>query len=358
MDHFFLWPAALGVTTAVLVVCLVLYLRARRSRELLREQNVLLDAALGNMAQGLNMFDRAGRLVLSNERYIEMYRLPPAAVKPGVTVRELVELRLAARTFFKTDPNQYANALMSSIVDRKPTQATLELADGRVINVANQPMEGGGWVVTHKDVTERWIAERELESTRNFLHTVIENVPATIAVKDADTLTYALVNRAAEQFYGIARERMIGKRAEDVFPAATAALFAAHDRQLLESRTKLFFDEHPIELPGNGRRIITTTRLPILDDNGKPRHLLTVIQDVTERKRAEAQIERLAHYDSLTDLRTGPPSINASRRCWSGRPSRTKASRCCASTSTASRRSTTCSGIRSAIGCCARWRNA
>jgi diguanylate cyclase (GGDEF)-like protein/PAS domain S-box-containing protein len=312
MDHFFLWPLALGVMTAGLVICLVASLRARRSRELLRQQNVLLDAALGNMVQGLNMFDQAGRLVLSNERYSEMYRLPRGAVKPGLTVPELVELRLAAGTFFKIDPQRYAKELISSIADRKPTHATLELADGRVIDVVNQPMAGGGWVVTHRDVTERRTAERELENTRNFLHTVIENVPVTIAVKDAGTLTYALVNRAAEQFYGMARERMIGKRAEDVFPAATAAKFAAHDRQLLESRAKLFFDEHPIELPGSGRRIATTTRLPILDDNGKPTHLLTVIQDVTERKRAEAQIERLAHYDSLTDL----PNRTAFNQCF------------------------------------------
>ena len=73
-----------------------------------------------------------------------------------------------------------------------------------------------------------------------------------------------------------------------------------------------FFDEHPIELPGSGRRIATTTRLPILDDNGKPTYLLTVIQDVTEKKRAEAQIERLAHYDSLTDL----PNRTAFNQCF------------------------------------------
>jgi PAS domain S-box-containing protein len=289
MDSSFLWPLALGLMTAVLVVCLVLYVRARRSRTLLRQQNVLFDAALGNMSQGLNMFDQAGRLVLSNDRYVEMYRLPPAAVKPGISVRELVELRLAAGTFFKIDPKQYASELMSSIVDRKPTQRTLQLPDGRVINVVNQPMAGGGWVVTHKDVTERWVAERELENTRNFLHTVIENVPATITVKDARTLTYALVNRAAEKFYGVPRERMVGKRAEDIFPEATAAVIAAHDKQLIESRSKLFVDEHPIELPGTGRRIATTTRLPILDDDGEPRYLLTVIRDVTERKRAEGR---------------------------------------------------------------------
>ncbi len=162
MDSFFLWPLALALMAAVLAVCLIASLRARRSRAQLREQNILFDAALGNMAQGLNMFDSAGRLVLSNERYVEMYGLPRAAVKPGVTVRELVALRLAAGTFFKTDPERYANELMASIVDRKPTQSTLELTDGRVINVVNQPMAGGGWVVTHKDVTERWTAAREL----------------------------------------------------------------------------------------------------------------------------------------------------------------------------------------------------
>ena len=45
-----------------------------------------------------------------------------------------------------------------------------------------------------------------------------------------------------------------------------------------------------------------TTRLPILGEGGEPRYLLTVTQDVTERKRAEARIARLAHYNSLTDL--------------------------------------------------------
>ena len=46
-------------------------------------------------------------------------------------------------------------------------------------------MAAGGWVVTHEDVTERYRAEKELERTRNFLDTVIENVPVTILVKDA-----------------------------------------------------------------------------------------------------------------------------------------------------------------------------
>ena len=237
---------------------------------MLRQQNILLDGALSNMVQGLNMFDSAGRLVLSNERYIEMYGLPRALVKPGMTVRELVEPRLAAGTFFKTDPQQYTSELMTSIVDRKPTHVTRELADGRVITVANQPMEGGGWVVTHEDVTERRRAERELENTRNFLDTVVENVPSTIVVKDARKLAYVLINRAAEEFFGVPRAEMIGKSAKDVFAAETAAKIAAHDAHVLESRREQHLGEHPIELKDNERRIAMTTRLPILGEAASP----------------------------------------------------------------------------------------
>jgi diguanylate cyclase (GGDEF)-like protein/PAS domain S-box-containing protein len=287
---------------AIASMCLIAGISSRRSEELLRRQNVLLDAALNNMTQGLNMFDSAGRLVLSNEHYIEMYGLAAAAVKPGMNVRDLVELRLAAGTFFKTDPAQYANELMTSIVERKPTRVTRELADGRFITVANQPMAGGGWVVTHEDVSERWQAERELENTRNFLDTVVENVPTAIIVKDARKLEYVLINRVAEEFYGIPRAQMIGKTAQDVFSKERQATIATNDKYLLESGRALHIDEHPVELRPNDRRIAATTRLPIMGDDGEPRYLLTVIEDLTEKKRDQARIERLAHYDSLTDL--------------------------------------------------------
>src|SRR5262249_23472072 len=155
----------------------------------------------------------------------------------------------------------------------------------------NRPVQDGGWVVTHEDITERSMAKRELERTRNFLQAVIENVPVTIAVKDARTLTYMLINRTAELFYRVPRERMIGKAAKEVFSQKTAAVISAHDRDLLEKRGKQDYGEHPVEVPGGGVRIARTTRLPVLDENGVPRYLLSVLEDVTERKRAEARIE-------------------------------------------------------------------
>ncbi len=219
MGGFPLWLVAIGLMAATLAACLIVGIRTRRSHAKLCEQNRLFDAALSDMTQGLSVFNKAGRLVLSNNRYIEMYGLSPVTVKPGITARELLELRRDAGTFFKIDPEHYTAELKTLIRASTPTQRERELADGRVINVVVRRLDGGGWLVTHEDVTERARAERELESTRNFLQAVIENVPATIVAKDARTLSYVLINRAAEEFYGVPREQMIGKYCSGGVPA-------------------------------------------------------------------------------------------------------------------------------------------
>src|SRR5215471_3549475 len=241
IDALMLSSDALALTIAAAAIALlgmsiVASMADRRAKNLLRDRNLLLDAALNNMVQGVNMFDAQARLVLFNQRYLQMYRLSPDLVKPGCTIRDLVESRIKTGTFFAIDPERYIADLTNALLhDRTPSTRTLDLADGRIIAVSSQPMAAGGWVVTHEDVTERHRAVKELERTRNFLDTVLENVPATIIVKDAKDLRYVLLNRASETFYGVARDRFLGKTAADVFPAALAKDMEERDRRLLAS---------------------------------------------------------------------------------------------------------------------------
>lgn len=152
------------------------------------------------------------------------------------------------------------------------------------------------------DITERKRAEDELKNTREFLDTVIENVPTPIMVKDARRFRYILLNRAAERLLGVPRDRFIGKTAQDIYPSEDAAVIAAHDQELVTSRRQQFFGEQWLETPGNGKRNVTITSLPVHNVKDEPQYLLTVIEDVTERKEAQARIARMAYHDALTDL--------------------------------------------------------
>jgi PAS domain-containing protein len=66
---------------------------ARNAEQELQSHNQNLDSALNNMSQGLCMFNAAGEIVLCNQAYLRMYSLSPEVVKPGCTLRRLIEHR-------------------------------------------------------------------------------------------------------------------------------------------------------------------------------------------------------------------------------------------------------------------------
>ena len=291
-------------------VCLAGALSGWHIRRKLASQNMQLDAALNNMIQGLCMFDAQNRLLVWNERYRTMYSIDPRRIWRGATVRDLLDARIAAGTF-PLDPGRYDDELRAALKQGKTFTLNVELNDGRIIDVVNQPIKGGGWVATHEDITERRKAERELDHTRSFLNTIIENVPSPIIVKGAQDLRYRLINRAAEQYLGVDRHTMLGKRAIEVMPKVTADQIEQQDKKLIEAGTIIVRDEHTVATPGNGTRIVTTTRLPVKGADGKPQYLISVIRDLTERRRHEQQIAHMTHHDPLTDL----PNRTAFNEC-------------------------------------------
>src|SRR6266446_6105471 len=120
-----------------------------------------------------------------------------------------------------------------------------------------------------------------------FLDAIIENIPAMIFVKDAETLAFQLINRAGEELLGLDRNQMLGKRDSDFFPPDEAAFFVAKDRKVLHDRVELDIPEEPIDTAA-GRRWLHTRKVPVLGDDGEPRYLLGISMDITARKEAEA----------------------------------------------------------------------
>ena len=164
------WPFA-GLTGIALLAAAVW-----QSAQLRRRSGRLL-AALNNMPQGLCMWSPAGRLILCNERYVQMYHLSTDLTTPGVSLRDLIEHRIKVGTF-TGNRDQYIADLLTNVSKGK-TVGHVREDEGRFIAITNRPMGDGGWVATHEDVTERHLAElerssmQELESRRAVIEDAI-----------------------------------------------------------------------------------------------------------------------------------------------------------------------------------------
>jgi len=140
-------------------------LRARE--EELRTQNLRFEAALSNMTQGLLLYDSSGRLVICNQRYMEMYGLSADVVKPGLSFRDLVAHRKQTGSF-KGDVDQFCAAVANNVAQGKVTHTVVETSDGRAILIVNKPLPDGGWLTTQEDITERRRAEERVAHLAHY----------------------------------------------------------------------------------------------------------------------------------------------------------------------------------------------
>jgi diguanylate cyclase (GGDEF)-like protein/PAS domain S-box-containing protein len=272
----------------------------QKAEELVRQQKLHLDTALNNMMQGLCMFDAEGRIVLCNPRYVEMMGLP-AEELIGVSLLDLLK-RQKADGKFDFDPEQFFAEIRTNARMGRTTTRIIEGQNGRDVRVVDQPMPDGGWVATFEDITEQRALEQERDRDREFLNLIIDNVPTMIVVKNARDRRFVLANRAAEKLWGFPRTEVIGKTARELFQPAQADMIDSYDDKALQSNTPLILEPHPNVNSSGNTRIVNSKRFAVRGSDGEPRYLVSVVEDVTERTRANERIAHLAHYDALTDL--------------------------------------------------------
>ena len=121
----------------------------------LRDQNMRFDAALTNIAQGLCMFDADQRLIVCNQRYLEMFGFDPEIVKPGITLSEIMAYSVSIGNYSKAEADRAVDERPSHAASKEEGTIFQRLRDGRVIAVMHRPMTGGGSVATYDDVTQQ-----------------------------------------------------------------------------------------------------------------------------------------------------------------------------------------------------------
>ncbi len=299
------------VTAAVLsalAIAFVLFLIIRQvtrqnqeSQQRLGLQKQQLDTALNNMTQGLVLYDASACVILCNRRYIDMYGLSTDVAKPGCRFRDLIQHRQDTGSF-DGSVDAFCSNVLRNVEQGRVTRTITESGDGRAFQIVNQPLAQGGWVATIEDITERRNLEQERDRNYAFLRQIVDHIPTQITVKDVRDGRYVLANRVAETQFGLPCEEIVGKTALDLFPKETADIIAADDKNALNSPDGLFLDIRPWQTQALGQRFLTSRRIGIPGQTGETRYLINVVDDVTERRRADERIAHLAHYDALTDL--------------------------------------------------------
>lgn len=141
--------------------------------------------------------------------------------------------------------------------------------------------------------------ESSLTTSQDMLQAIMNNSPAVICIKDLEG-HYIMANKEFEHVMGIMLSDILNKTDHDIFPKDIADTFVKHDKDVLNGTQHKQFEE-TIESEGRNQTYLTL-KFPLKDSDGNNYAVCSILTDITMRKQAEAELEHLATYDTLTGL--------------------------------------------------------
>ena len=251
----------------------------------LMAQMLRYQTAVDTISQGVCFFDGERKLVLSNARYAEIYRLDPELLEPGLTFREIIELRFRSGTCPTGSVEEYHDLCISPEVAERGHVRNAELRDGRVIRICHQPMADGGWVATHEDISDK-IANAALVNERLSLQHLIDTVPDYLWVKDLEG-RFVIANKALAADWGRIPSEMIGLSDADFHSPELASSFRESELSILATEEPMIDKEEGVLNAAGARKWLASTKMPLRDENNAVFGLIGIARDITERKRSE-----------------------------------------------------------------------
>src|SRR6202158_5438778 len=293
-DPHMVWEILIGgIVVCSFLAAVVLWVLSafRRVKRLQLRRNAFVSSALNNLSHGVVMTDSQKRIVFCNDRYLEIYGLARSDIPRNMTGPELLELRRNRGILDVSVADFYANA-------GAPEGLVTELPGGRSILVKYFALPNGGSVATHEDYSEQRKLSRQLASTKQFLESVLDNVPVCVAAKSIEDGRYIFANRAFERFSRFSRESILGKRANEIFRPETAARIEAADRAALNAPEGQYRNEFVVER-GSKKRVLASNRVVARNHKNEPEFLIALFDDVTERRSLSHELENTKKFLEL-----------------------------------------------------------
>ena len=256
--------------------------------QVLEFNRALLQATIENINQGISVVDQNLRLVVWNQRYLELFRFPDHLIRVGAPFDKVLRYNAHNGEYGPGDPEEHVELLVDNIREGQPHRYVRYRQDSTVLEVQGMPMPGGGFVYTYQDITRQKRTEEALIRSENNIRIYTDNVPALIAYFDKDC-RYLFTNRAYEQVFNIDRNAVIGKRFEEVMPHHVANEGLPWMRRSLAGE-RVSFEISQRDDEG-GTRYLLVTYTPHFGDSGTILGFFALYQDITERRLAEIALK-------------------------------------------------------------------
>jgi two-component system, cell cycle sensor histidine kinase and response regulator CckA len=283
----------------------------KRTEETLEVKNVILVTQQETSLDGILVVDENGEIISFNRRFADLWGIPADMAEPksDEAILQSVKDKLI-------DPDEFLAKLEELYRDREETsREEITLTDGRVVDRYSAPMvgEGGkhyGRVWYFRDVTDQKRAESEIQLSAQKLSLHVEQTPLAVIEFDLDGKVREW-NPAAVKMFGYSRKEALGKFWSFIAPAAI------HGQ--LEKVWTAIVGQHGgkrstnVNITKDGRNISCEWfNTPLVDSDGRTIGVASLIQDVTERKKAEEAV-RASEARFRTLIERAPAAIRINR---------------------------------------------
>jgi len=260
----------------------------------------IFEAAVQNISEGLCLFGADRNLVICNQRYIDIYKLPPELTRPGASHADIVKYRLE-HGMEPTGRQEFLVQHEELLRDRKADQVIVTLGNGRTIEIRHRPLADGGWVATHSDITDEIERAKQLQLQSFRFEAALDNMTQGLCMFDRDK-RLVVFNRRYAEMYNISPDNVrpgmeLAEVLQQRLDAGNAPIGGAN--VFLDKRLDIAAENEPcaFDVEMVDGRTIFIRHQPTVDGGWVATH-----EDITEQRRQWAQIQHLAAHDPLTDL--------------------------------------------------------
>jgi PAS domain S-box-containing protein len=258
----------------------------------------VLESALDHMDQGISVVDADLRVVVFNQKFLELLDLPGDRFKPGFHLSEAFRYNAERGEYGEGDVETQVRERLELAGRFERHRMERTRPDGTVLEIHDQPLDDGGLVTTYTDITQRKLTEEALKKSEHRQALILEAVAEGIYEWDIDKDTLYVTPRVAEilqlptdQLGPEDWNKLIHPDDFEKYRHALRAHFRGHSRRL-ECEVR-------IRWPTGEYRWFSDRGVAIRNEAGRAVKLVGAIMDITDRKNAE---RRIAEKDAQLEL--------------------------------------------------------